>query len=84
MASAYCILGVDPGSNVTGFGVVRGTGDDVQYVFSGTIAAKRAASRHERLRDIFAGIETIIREYQPTHFAIEDVFYSKNPRSALV
>ena len=63
---------------------MRGTGDEVQYVFSGTIAAKRAATRHERLRDIFAGIEAIIREYQPTHFAIEDVFYSKNPRSALV
>ena len=84
MATAYCILGVDPGSNVTGFGVVRTSGDDVQYVFSGTIAAARATSRHERLRDIFAGIERVIREYQPTHFAIEDVFYSKNPRSALV
>jgi crossover junction endodeoxyribonuclease RuvC len=63
---------------------VRGTGDDVEYVFSGTIAAGRAATRHERLREIFAGIERVIREYQPTHFAIEDVFYSKNPRSALV
>ena len=84
VATAYCILGVDPGSNVTGFGLVRGTGDDVQYVFSGTIAAGRAASRHERLREIFIAIERVIREYQPTHFAIEDVFYSKNPRSALV
>ena len=84
IANAYCILGVDPGSNVTGFGLVRGTGDDVQYVFSGTVAAGRAASRHERLREIFTGIARIIAQYQPTHFAIEDVFYSKNPRSALV
>jgi len=84
VATAYCILGVDPGSNITGFGLVRGTGDDVQYVFSGTIESKRTMSRHERLREIFAGIERVIREYQPTHFAIEDVFYSKNPRSALV
>lgn len=84
VATAYCILGVDPGSNCTGYGVVRTAGDDVQYVFSGTIAAARATSRHDRLREIFSGIENVIREYQPTHFAIEDVFYSKNPRSALV
>ena len=84
VATAYCILGVDPGSHVTGFGIVRANGDDVKYVFSGTIAFGRAIARHDRLREIFAGIERIIREYQPTHFAIEDVFYSKNPRSALV
>lgn len=75
---------MDPGSNVTGYGLVRGAGDDVQYVSSGTILAGKAPTRHERLRDIFAGIERVIREFQPTHFAIEDVFYSKNPKSALV
>jgi crossover junction endodeoxyribonuclease RuvC len=84
IATAYCILGVDPGSNVTGYGLVRGTGDDVQYLSSGTIQAARATTRHDRLREIFAGIERVIREYAPTHVAIEDVFYSKNPRSALV
>jgi crossover junction endodeoxyribonuclease RuvC len=63
---------------------VRGTGDDVQYLSSGTIAIARTKPLHERLREIFSGIENVIREYQPTHFAIEDVFYSKNPRSALV
>jgi crossover junction endodeoxyribonuclease RuvC len=84
VAAAYCILGVDPGSNCTGYGLVRGAGDDVQYVSSGTITSGRAVSRHDRLRDIFAGIERVIREFHPTHVAIEDVFYSKNPRSALV
>lgn len=63
---------------------MRGAGDDVQYVSSGTITSGRAASRHDRLREIFAGIDRVIREYQPTHVAIEDVFYSKNPKSALV
>ncbi len=84
IAETHCILGVDPGSNVTGFGLVSCTGDDVRYVFSGTIAAGRADSRHERLREIFTGIARVIAQHQPTHFAIEDVFYSKNPRSALV
>ncbi len=84
VANSYCILGIDPGSNCTGYGLVRGTGDEVQYLSSGTIAPGRATSRHDRLREIFAGVERVIREYQPTHFAIEDVFYSKNPKSALV
>jgi len=63
---------------------VRKDGEDVQYVSSGTIAAARTTSRHDRLREIFSGIDRVIREFQPTHLAIEDVFYSKNPRSALV
>jgi crossover junction endodeoxyribonuclease RuvC len=84
VATMYRILGVDPGSNCTGYGLVGGDGDDVRYVSSGAIVAPRAATRYERLRGIYAGIERVIREFEPTHFAIEDVFYSKNPKSALV
>lgn len=84
IATAYCILGVDPGSNVTGYGLVRGDGDDVRYLSSGTILAGKAPTRHDRLKEIYAGIERVIREFEPTHVAIEDVFYSKNPKSALV
>jgi len=84
VAISYCILGVDPGSSVTGFGIIRAAGDDVEYIFSGTISSGRAIARHVCLREIFTGIARIIAQYQPTHFAIEDVFYSKNPRSALV
>ncbi|HEX5131722.1 MAG TPA: crossover junction endodeoxyribonuclease RuvC [Candidatus Krumholzibacteria bacterium] len=80
----YRILGVDPGSNCTGYGLIQATGEQVVYLASGTVQAARGASRYERLRGIFSGIERVIREYAPTHFAIEDVFYSKNPRSALV
>lgn len=84
MTATYRILGVDPGSNCTGYGLVAGVGDEVAYVSSGTIQPPRGATRYERLRAIYAGIERVIREFEPTHFAIEDVFYSKNPRSALV
>ena len=63
---------------------MRGAGDDVHYVSSGTIAPGRGASRHDRLREIFSGIERVIQDHHPTHLAIEDVFYSKNPKSALV
>ncbi len=84
MTATYRILGVDPGSNCTGYGLISGAGDEVAYVCSGTIRSQRGASRYERLRAIYTGIERVIREFEPTHFAIEDVFYSKNPKSALV
>lgn len=82
--ATYRILGVDPGSNVTGFGLVAGSGDDFTYLDSGVIRASRGASRYQRLRGVYAGICDVIQRHRPTHFAIEDVFYSKNPRSALV
>jgi crossover junction endodeoxyribonuclease RuvC len=84
VAATFRILGVDPGSNCTGYGLICGHGDEVEYVSSGTIQADRASTRYERLRAIHAGIERVIREFEPTHFAIEDVFYAKNPKSALV
>jgi crossover junction endodeoxyribonuclease RuvC len=84
VAATFRILGVDPGSKCTGYGLVGGSGDEVQYVTSGTIQSPRTATRYDRLRAIYAGIERVIREFEPTHFAIEDVFYSKNAKSALV
>ncbi len=84
-APATCrILGVDPGSVCTGYGLILGQGDDVRYLASGTIQPPRAASRFEKLRTIHTGVADVIREFSPTHFAIEDVFYSRNPKSTLV
>jgi crossover junction endodeoxyribonuclease RuvC len=82
VTATYRILGVDPGSNCTGYGLV--TGGDVTYLASGVIRPPRSASRFERLRAIHEGLCEVIRQHRPTHFAIEDVFYSKNPKSALV
>ena len=84
VAATIRILGVDPGSSCTGYGLVGCSGDDVRYVSSGTIRPGGRATRYERLRTIFDRMRLIIAEYEPTHFAIEDVFYSKNPKSALV
>lgn len=78
------ILGVDPGSSCTGYGVITGEGDEIRYIASGHIVLQRKASRYERLKAIFERVNDIIIQYSPTHFAIEDVFYSKNARSSLV
>lgn len=78
------ILGVDPGSSCTGWGVLWGEGNSIQYVASGAIRLPRTATRIERLRLIHLGIADIIREHSPVHFAVEEVFYNKNPKSTMV
>jgi crossover junction endodeoxyribonuclease RuvC len=80
----YKILGVDPGSIRTGFGVIAGEGDDFHYVASGTIVPGRGEHRYERLRSIYLEIQKVISEHSPTHFAIENVFYARNAKSSLV
>jgi crossover junction endodeoxyribonuclease RuvC len=78
------ILGVDPGSACTGWGVVCGDGKEFHYVASGSIKLSRNDPRHEKLRSIHVEIGRVIREYSPTHFAIEAVFFNKNPKSTMI
>ncbi len=78
------ILGVDPGSQCTGFGVISRSGEKVSYIASGAIKLPKSASRHEKLRIIHERITLVIQEHEPMHFAIEEVFYNKNPKSTMV
>jgi crossover junction endodeoxyribonuclease RuvC len=80
----YKILGVDPGSICTGFGLIAGEGDDFHYVASGTIVPRKGEPRYDRLRAIYLEIQSVISTHSPTHFAIENVFYSKNAKSSLI
>ncbi len=80
----FKILGVDPGSLCTGFGIIAGEGDDFHYVASGTIVPGKNEQRYEKLREIYKQIEQVIAQHSPTHFAIENVFYSKNAKSSLI
>ncbi|MCK4774564.1 MAG: crossover junction endodeoxyribonuclease RuvC [Candidatus Krumholzibacteria bacterium] len=78
------ILGVDPGSACTGWGVVRCEGNEFHYVASGAVRLLQKATRQEKLRSIHLEINSVISEYNPTHFAIEDVFFNKNPKSTMI
>ena len=80
----YRILGIDPGSHCTGYGVITGEGDEIRYIDSGFIAPPKNASRYDRLRAIYEGLQHVIARHSPTHFAIEEVFYSKNAKSSLI
>ena len=76
------ILGIDPGSRRTGYGIVSFDGNQARFVACGCVATA-AGSMPNRLGDIFSGIAELIDEYQPEEMAIEEVFLSKNPQSAL-
>jgi len=76
------ILGLDPGSILTGYGVVDVSRSGTRYVASGCIRAGRGELA-ERLRAIFHGVGALVSEYQPQEVAIERVFMNANPDSAL-
>ena len=76
------ILGIDPGSRFTGFGVLDFEGDRASYVASGTIKSSDG-SFPDRLKKIFESVTSVVEQYQPDIVAIESVFMAKNAGSAL-
>ncbi|BAO45157.1 crossover junction endodeoxyribonuclease RuvC [Thiolapillus brandeum] len=76
------ILGIDPGSRVTGFGVIDSDGRQSRHVFSGCI---RTSSKDfcARLGEIFNGIQQVLEEHAPQQVAVEQVFMAANASSAL-
>lgn len=78
------ILGIDPGSRLTGYGVIEQQGRQFNYLGSGCIKAISAGSDlAPRLQTIFAGVSELIIQFKPDMFAIEQVFMASNPDSAL-
>ncbi|MCL2895539.1 crossover junction endodeoxyribonuclease RuvC [Brenneria tiliae] len=76
------ILGIDPGSRVTGYGIIRQQGRQLTYLGSGCIRTV-VDDLPTRLKLIYAGVSEIITQFHPDCFAIEQVFMAKNPDSAL-
>jgi crossover junction endodeoxyribonuclease RuvC len=77
------VLGIDPGSRITGFGVIDINNGKLQYVTSGCIKMKDK-DLPARLKTIFEGVSEVIDSASPEFMAIEEVFVSRNARSALV
>lgn len=77
------ILGIDPGSHVTGFGVVGVENGEIRHIDHGRIRA-RAKQRGERLIEIYQGVSDVLDLHNPTAVAVEEVFMATNPSSALV
>jgi crossover junction endodeoxyribonuclease RuvC len=77
------ILGIDPGSRITGFGIIDAHKQKSLYVTCGCIRT-HATTLPLRLQEIYNGISTLVKEYQPTELAIEQVFMHRNVASALI
>ncbi len=82
-AIARRILGIDPGSLVTGWGVVEAVGNSLFHLAHGRVAAGSTQGQASRLRFIYRGIEEVIESYRPEGVCIERVFFAKNAQSAL-
>ncbi len=78
------ILGIDPGSRITGYGLVECHGNRLRHVDNGIIATASTAALATRLKTIYDGVARIITEFAPDAVAIEQVFLAKNPQAALV
>jgi crossover junction endodeoxyribonuclease RuvC len=76
------VLGIDPGSQRTGFGVLDANGLRLTYVASGVIRTQNGEFS-ARLCEIFRCVQTIVAQYRPQEIAIERVFVNRNPDSAL-
>jgi crossover junction endodeoxyribonuclease RuvC len=82
MKETVRILGIDPGSRITGYGVIEASVNNTRLVDRGTV--RTAAGDHtRRLKQIFQGLGQVVRQYQPQEIAIERVFMHRNPDSAL-
>lgn len=77
------ILGIDPGSIFTGWGVVELEGSQLRYGGHGVIATSTAAGQAERMKQIYRGMVEVIRRHRPDAMSLEKVFFSRNVQSAL-
>jgi crossover junction endodeoxyribonuclease RuvC len=77
------VLGIDPGTLVTGFGVVARRGTALKLLAAGTIANPSGTPLPERLHKIFQRLQGVLGEHKPDECAIESAFYGKNAQSAL-
>ncbi len=77
------ILGVDPGTIITGFGIVKYEKNQLSYIHSGIIKTPKTKEMPPRLEVIYAELDKLIKLYKPSQFAIETAFYSKNVQSVL-
>jgi crossover junction endodeoxyribonuclease RuvC len=77
------ILGIDPGTMATGWGIVESTGNALRHLGHGTINSSNAEPQAIRLSRIYRGLGKVLLEYQPDGISLEKLFFSKNVQSAL-
>ena len=77
------VLGIDPGTAITGYGLVREDEAGLTLVDYGVITTAAGRPLPERLQVIYQGLADVAREHQPQQAAVEELFFSRNVRTAL-
>jgi crossover junction endodeoxyribonuclease RuvC len=77
------VLGIDPGTAITGWGVVEGDGADLKMAAAGVITTAAGLPLSDRLQTIYQELAEIITRWQPDSAAVEELFFSKNAKTAL-
>jgi crossover junction endodeoxyribonuclease RuvC len=77
------VLGVDPGSKITGYGLIKKDNNSLTCIDAGTISSSDKAPFYRKIHNIFRSMVEIMERYQPDEMAIEDVFFAKNVKSSL-
>ena len=83
MSEAKTILGIDPGTNILGFGVIGINSHGPHYVDMGVFDLRKIKDPFEKLANIFAGVTELIEEHKPDCLAVESPFYGKNAQVIL-
>ena len=77
------MLGIDPGTAITGYGVVEGEEDNLRLATYGTITTPASQPLPQRLQQIYRELRALIATWRPDSAAVEELFFSKNARTAL-
>lgn len=77
------VLGVDPGTYICGYGLIKNKDNEIELVDSGFISQPKNLSFPVRLRNLYDHLCKVISVYNPDEMSIEDTFVSKNPRSTM-
>ncbi len=78
------VMGVDPGSRFTGFGVIQGEVGRLHHLAHGQIAAKSKAPLELRLCQIYDGLAALLRQHRPHSLALEEIFLAANVKTAFI
>jgi crossover junction endodeoxyribonuclease RuvC len=77
------VLGVDPGSRVTGYGLIEKKNNELIHIHSGHVSSSAKIPFYHRIHTIFQAMADIMDHYRPDEMSIEDIFYAKNIQSSL-
>ena len=83
MSKVKIILGIDPGTNVMGYGLIKVEGSELTLIEFSDISLKKHYDHYLKLKYIFSGLTEIIEKYNPDEIAIEAPFFGKNVQSML-